>query len=184
MKTPSTIAEVLAGHAARDPVHRPLSAPVSTRSPSATWSAMSGRSARNYVAPASVRPRAIGIALQRGPEAALLNVAICSAATVLPFNPNLPPADLQAELKRVRLDALVAAWRCRPSRTGWRRTRSCALFKATKAASSFDEIALEPVRSTRRAKPAGQLTAQSWAAIFRTSGRPARPSACPLRTKT
>ena len=37
----------------------------------------------------------IGIALPRGPEAALLSVAVCCVATVLPINPTLAPDELE-----------------------------------------------------------------------------------------
>ncbi len=55
----------------------------------------------------------VGIALPRGPESTLLSIAVCCTATLLPLNPNLPAAELQAELERVRLDALIlpAMWK-------------------------------------------------------------------------
>ena len=113
----------------------------------------------------------VGIALQRGPEAALLNVAISANATVLPINPNLPPAELREELKRIRLHALGRSGRGPASRHGSTKTRTgVVLFKASKAASSFEEIALAPVKDVRRPAPPSRVTEQSWAAIFRTSG--------------
>jgi acyl-CoA synthetase (AMP-forming)/AMP-acid ligase II/acyl carrier protein len=112
----------------------------------------------------------VGIVLQRGPEAALLNVAVCCTATVVPLNPNLPPADLQEELKRVRPDGLILPDDATIPDWVAAGGESFALFKATKATSSFDDIALEPVRPMQCAKAPGQVTAQSWAAIFRTSG--------------
>ena len=167
---PSTIADVLAGHAARDP-----NAPAIV---CAGLHALSFGDLDRHVRQIGAQLRGagigaasrVGIALQRGPEAALLNVAICSSATVLPLNPNLPSADLREELKRVRLDALVV-----PDDTAipdWvdAAENGFALFKATKAVSSFDEIALAPVRPIRCARPPGEVTAQSWTAIFRTSG--------------
>ena len=105
----------------------------------------------NELAAAGIGPSSrVGIALQRGPEAALLNVAISANATVLPINPNLPPAELREELKRIRLHALVV-----PGEAGlppWvdEGEEGVVLFKASKAASSFEEIALAPVQDVRR----------------------------------
>ena len=74
---PSTIAEVLAGHAARD-----ANAPAIV---SAGLAALSFGDLERHVRQIGAQLRAagigassrVGIALQRGPEAALLNVAIC-----------------------------------------------------------------------------------------------------------
>ena len=166
----STIAEVLAGHAVRDP-----GAPAIVTSGLGTLSfgvlARHVRQIGAQLAAAGIGPSSrVGIALQRGPEAALLNVAISANATVVPINPNLPPAELREELKRIRLHALVVpGGSSLPSWVDEDET-GLVLFKATKAASSFEEIALAPVNDVRRAAPSGQLTEQSWAAIFRTSG--------------
>jgi acyl-CoA synthetase (AMP-forming)/AMP-acid ligase II/thioesterase domain-containing protein/acyl carrier protein len=167
---PSTIAEVLAGHAARDP-----NAPAIV---CAGLQVLSFGDLERHVWRVGAQLRGagigsasrVGIALQRGPEAALLNVAICANATVLPFNPNLPPADLREELKRVRLDALIIPDDVEIPDWVEAADDGFALLKATKAVTSFDEVALEPIRSMRCPRPPGQVTAQSWAAIFRTSG--------------
>ena len=63
----------------------------------------------------------------------------------MPINPNLPPAELREELKRIRLHALVV-----PGDVGnppWvdEDDEGVVLFKANRAASSFEEIALAPV---------------------------------------
>ena len=170
MSTVSTIGDVLARRAARDP--------------DATAIACSGLQPLSFgdlaraIRQVGVQLRAagigpasrVGIALPRGPEAALLSIAVCCTATVLPINPNLPPADLRAELERIRLDALIVpADAGLPDWTG-AADDGVGLFKATRAVSSFDEIALEQVRPLRRRRPASPVTAQSWAAIFRTSG--------------
>ena len=104
---PFTIAEVLARHAARD-----AGAPAIVSAGLGTLSfgglVRHVRQIGNELAAAGIGPSSrVGIALQRGPEAALLNVAISANATVLPINPNLPPAELREELKRIRLNALV-----------------------------------------------------------------------------
>lgn len=112
----------------------------------------------------------VGIALPRGPEAALLSIAVCCTATLVPLNAGLPPAELQAELTRLRLDALIVPEA--KALPDWVRAAgdAFALFKATKVASSFGEIALESVRALRQPRQASAVTAQSWAGIFRTSG--------------
>ncbi len=166
----STIAEVLARHAVRD-----AGAPAIVSAGLGTLSfgglVRRVRQIGNELAAAGIGPSSrIGIALQRGPEAALLNVAISANATVLPINPNLPPAELREELKRIRLHALVV-----PGEAGlppWvdEGEEGVVLFKASKAASSFEEIALAPVKDVRRPAPSSRVTEQSWAAIFRTSG--------------
>ena len=170
MTTPSTIGEILAGHATRDPDAPAIVCPgIDTLSFGDLERHIQQIGAQLRGAGIGSDSR-VGIVLQRGPEAALLNVAICCAATVLPFNPNLPAADLQEELKRVRVDALVLPGDADIPDWVNGGGDDFALFKVTKAASSFAEVALEQVRPMRRAKPAGQVTAQSWAAIFRTSG--------------
>lgn len=166
----ATIADVLAGHAMRDP-----EAPAIVCAGLGTLSfgdlARHVHRVRAALTTAGIGPSSrVGIALQRGPEAALLNVGVSANATVLPINPNLPPAELREELKRIRVHALVV-----PGEDGlppWvdEDEESLVLFKATKAVSSFDEIALVPVKDIRCPAPPGELTEQSWAAIFRTSG--------------
>jgi acyl-CoA synthetase (AMP-forming)/AMP-acid ligase II/thioesterase domain-containing protein/acyl carrier protein len=166
----STIADVLEGHAARD-----AAAPAIVTAGLGTlpFGALVRhvRQVGAELAAAGIGPSSrVGVALQRGPEAALLNVAISANATVLPINPNLPSAELREELKRIRLHALVV-----PGEAGlpsWvdEDESGPVLFKATKATSSFEEIVLAPMKDVRRAAPSGQVTAQSWAAIFRTSG--------------
>jgi len=130
---PSTIAEVLAGHAARDP-----NAPAIV---CAGLQVLSFGDLERHVRRVGAQLRGagigsasrVGIALQRGPEAALLNVAICANATVLPFNPNLPSADLREELKRVRLDALIIPDDAEIPDWVEAADDGFALFKATKA---------------------------------------------------
>ena len=166
----STIADVLESHAGRD-----AAAPAIVTTGLGTLSFGDLRRHIREVgaglAAAGIGPSSrVGIALQRGPAAALLNVAVAANATVLPINPNLPPAELREELKRIRLHALIV-----PGEAGlpsWvdENENGPVLFKAAKAASSFEEITLAPVKEVRRAAPSGQVTAQSWAAIFRTSG--------------
>ena len=113
----------------------------------------------------------IGIALPRGPEAALVSVAVCCTATVLPINPTLAPGELEEELRRIRVDALIVpGWEPVPS---WAAASNPAfgLFQVSKAATSLDEVALTQLRPiARRPLRAGSVNAQSVCAIFRTSG--------------
>ena len=166
----STIAEVLAGHAARDP---DAPAIVSPGLPALSFGDLERQVRRvgGQLRAAGIGSASrVGIALERGPEAALLNVAICANATVLPFNPNLPPAELRQELERVRLDGLVIPDDAAIPDWVDAVAGGFALFTAKKATASFDEVALELVRPLRCPRPSGEVTAQSWAAIFRTSG--------------
>jgi acyl-CoA synthetase (AMP-forming)/AMP-acid ligase II len=112
----------------------------------------------------------VGIALGHGPEAALLSVAVCCTATLLPLNPGHSLASLRAELKQMHLDALIVPgdgavpeWACAIG-------ESAGLFKVTKARCSFEDIVLEQIRPLRPSCAQSSWPAQSWAAIFRTSG--------------
>jgi oxalate---CoA ligase len=170
MSTPSIVGDALAAHGARDPDAPAIVCP--------SIGTLSFGDLQRHVQQIGAQLRSagigsgsrVGVALQRGPEAALLNVAICCSATVLPFNPSLPPIVLQEELKRVRLDALVLPGDTATPDWVSESEDAFALFKATTATASFEEVALEQVRPMQRSKPAGQVTSQSWAGIFRTSG--------------
>ncbi len=113
----------------------------------------------------------VGIALPRGPEAALLSIAVCCSTTLLPLNPTLNPGELASELEDIRLDALIVpGWMAIPA---WASTAhgTFGLFQVSEATSSFDTIALTQVRPVaRRALKPGTMNGQSIAAIFRTSG--------------
>jgi acyl-CoA synthetase (AMP-forming)/AMP-acid ligase II/acyl carrier protein len=170
MSASSAIGDVLADHAARDPDAAAILCP-------GLDSLSFGDLARRIqqigaqLRAAGIGPASrVGIALERGPEAALLSVAVCCTAVVLPLNPNLPVTDLQEELERIRLDALIVpAGAVLPDWAG-AAGDGVGLFQATKAVSSFEEIALEQVRPIGRSQPDSPVTAQSWAVIFRTSG--------------
>lgn len=166
----STIAAVLAAHAERDP-YAPAIVSAGLRTLSFGSLTHHVRRAGATLATAGIgRSSRVGIALPRGPEAAALNVAISANATVLPINPNLPPAELREELKRIRLHALVVPGEAELPQWVDADDESLVLFKATKAVSSFDDVMLAPVEDVRRPAPPGEITDQSWCAIFRTSG--------------
>ena len=170
MSAPSAIGDVLADRAARDPAAAAILCP-GLASLSFGDLARRIRQIGAQLRAAGIGPASrVGIALERGPEAALLSLAVCCTAIVLPLNPNLPPAELKDELKRIRLDALIVpAGAILPD---WVTAGGdgMGLFKATKARASFDEITLDQVRPIGRAQPDAPVTAQSWAVIFRTSG--------------
>src|SRR4051794_31764729 len=170
MSTASTIGEVLADHATRDP---DAAAILCSRLGSLSFGDL-GRHiqqiAAQFRAAGIGTASRVGVALPRGPEAALLSIAVCCTAILVPLNPNLPSAELQAELKQLRLDALIVPGD--PVLPDWVSAAGDAfgLFTVTKAAACFEDVALQQVRAVCRPRPASPATAQSWAAIFRTSG--------------
>lgn len=112
----------------------------------------------------------VGIALPRGPEAALLSIAVCAAAIALPINPTLSVEDLKAELEAIQLDALIVpAWSELPPWVTAARGEF-GLFEVSRAVGSFDDIGLEQVRPVVRPRVSAPPSAQSLAVIFRTSG--------------
>ena len=108
MSTTSTIGELLLDNAARDADAPAIVCPNTKALSFGDLERHVRRiGAQFHSAGLGARSR-VGIALhfQRFLEARA-DVAICCTATVLPFNPNLPSAELQEELKRVHPDALV-----------------------------------------------------------------------------
>src|SRR5215831_16044587 len=104
---PSTIGEVLQRHAARNAGATAIVCPGLVPLTFGALQDQIGRIAARLQA-AGIGPWSrVGVALPRGPEAALLSVAVCSTAVVLPINPNLAPGDLQAELEKIRVNALI-----------------------------------------------------------------------------
>jgi len=170
MATASTIGEVLTERAARDPASPAILHPaLGTLSFGALVRRLQEIEGRLRAAGLGQTSR-VAIALPRGPEAALLSLAVCSCAILVPLNPHHAPADLEVELKWIRPDALiipgdapVPAW-VNAAGDGF------GLFAAQKAAKSFDEVGLEQLRSVPHPQSDAETTAQSWAAIFKTSG--------------
>jgi len=177
---PSTIGDVLLGHAVRDPGAAAIVCP---NLGTLTFGALGHHVRRlsEQLATGGIAPGSrVGIALQRGPEAALLSVAVCCGATLVPFNPNLAAVELQAELERLRLDALIVPDDAAVADWVTAAGEGFGLFEAAKAVSSFDEIAIRQIRPVRRARPASPVTTQSWAVIFRTSGTTGIPKRVPV----
>ena len=111
----------------------------------------------------------VAIALPRGPEAAVVSLAVCSTAVMLPINPHFNAADLVVELERGRPDALILPAGVPVPEWASKQT---GLFEVTRAAASFADIELRPVSPVaRRADDvAAPVTPGSVAVIFRTSG--------------
>src|SRR6516225_4602389 len=135
--TPQTLAEAIAQHAVRDP-NRPAIvgtqfAPFSFRELD-LWI----KQIREQLRTAGIGPHSrVGIMLPPGPEGAVLGVAVASHAISVPLNPNRPESEIEEELARARLDAVVL-----PS---WGDSRALAtapriyfgLFEASRAAGSL-----------------------------------------------
>jgi acyl-CoA synthetase (AMP-forming)/AMP-acid ligase II/thioesterase domain-containing protein/acyl carrier protein len=170
MSLPTTIGDVLAFRAARDPEAAAiLCAGLQPLSFGALVARI--REIGVQLRAAGLGPGSrVGIGLQRGPEAALLSVAVCCSTTLLPLNPNLSATELEAELKRVRLDALILPGDAPVPEWASAAVGSFGLFKVSKAVSSFDDIRLEQVQPVPHPRPDSPVTDQSWAAIFKTSG--------------
>jgi acyl-CoA synthetase (AMP-forming)/AMP-acid ligase II/thioesterase domain-containing protein/acyl carrier protein len=83
----------------------------------------------------------------------------------------LAPGELEDELRRIRVDALIVpGWEPAPS---WATASNaaCGLFQVSKAVTSLDDVVLKQLRpNARRPLRAGSVNAQSVCAIFRTSG--------------
>jgi acyl-CoA synthetase (AMP-forming)/AMP-acid ligase II len=99
-----------------------------------------------------------------------LNVAISANATVLPINPNLPAAELREELKRIRLHALVVPGDGWHSAMGRRRRRRRRPLQGQQGRFLLRGDCARTGEGSSPSAPSGQVTEQSWAAIFRTSG--------------
>ena len=112
----------------------------------------------------------VGIALPRCPEAALLSLAVCCNATMLPINPNLSAAHLETEVSQLRLDALIVA--DGTDMPAWvdKAGDGCALFQVSAVDSSFDGIELRQLRPALRPRRPGPVNGDAVAVVFRTSG--------------
>jgi acyl-CoA synthetase (AMP-forming)/AMP-acid ligase II/thioesterase domain-containing protein/acyl carrier protein len=165
------IAEAIAQHAMRDP-HKP--AIVATQFAPFSfleldlWIKQIGE----YLRAAGIGPQSrIGILLPPGPEGAVLGVAIACHAISVPLNSNRPESEIEEELAKIRLDALVLpSWVDSPALAIAQRS-SFGLIEASRATGSLSSVALRQVRETpvlarRPVNPA----LDSIALIFATSG--------------
>ena len=167
---PSTIGDCLARRAASDP-HSP--ALVCTGLSPLSFGdldrrvRMLGEQLRGACLDAGSR---IAIALPRGPEAALLSVAVCCVGTVLPINPTLAANELADELRLTRPDALIVpGWEPVPAWVG-ESGLDLGLFQVSAVATSLADVGLTQLAPVPRSTAGSKATAESVCAIFRTSG--------------
>jgi oxalate---CoA ligase len=180
MSTASTIGEILSDHATRDP---DAAAIVYSRSDVLTFADLD-----RLITEVRVQFRAagigsmsrVGIAMPRGPEAAVLSIAVCSAAILIPLNPHRSTDELQAELKALRLDALIVPRD--GTLPGWATAagEGCGLFTVDNSPLGSVNAALQQVRVVGNSRGASHLSAQSLATIFNTSGTTGTPKRVPV----
>src|SRR5215831_12921259 len=86
--------------------------------------------------------------LPPGPESAILGIAIASHAISVPLNSNRPESEIEEELARLRLDALVLpSWVDSPASAIAQRN-SFGLLEASRAAGSLSSMTLRQTRET------------------------------------
>ena len=175
---PQTLAEAIAQHAVRDP-NRPAIvgtqfAPFSFRELD-LWIKRIAEQLRT----AGIGPHSrVGIMLPHGPEGAVLGVAVASHAISVPLNSNRPETEIEEELARASLDALVLpSWAESPALAIAQRS-SFGLIEASRAAGSLSSVALRQVRETRLLVP--RPVKDSIALIFTTSGTTGIPKLVPV----
>ena len=164
----STIGETLAGHAERDPEALAIVCPGVKPLTFGELGHHIRRIGDQLKAAGIGATSRVGIVLPRGPEAALASLAACTVASILPINPHLAAADLEAELEQGRVDALiipagdeVPAWAAKAG----------GVFEVSRAVASFDDVALRAVTPVIRKDTSGSaVTSKSVAVIFKTSG--------------
>jgi len=163
--TSQTIAEAIAQHAMRNPnwpaIVGTQFAPFSFRELD-LWITRIGEQLRA----AGIGPHSrIGVILPPGPESAILGLAIASHAISVPLNSNRPESEIEEELARVHLDALVLpSWVESPALAIAQRS-SFGLFEASRAAGSLSSVALRQLRETPVPANAAGLTVEQRARI-------------------
>jgi acyl-CoA synthetase (AMP-forming)/AMP-acid ligase II/thioesterase domain-containing protein/acyl carrier protein len=166
-----TIAESIGEHAARDP-QRPAIVGPDFAPFSYGELADRSRHIREQLRHAGIGSSSrVGIALPRGPEAALLSVAMASCTAIVPLNPTLTPTELGQEFARVELDALVLpGWSQSPAWTA-AQDNSFGVFHASRTSPSLRDVELQtirPIPASRR--KSGDVSSDSVAVILKTSG--------------
>src|SRR5215831_745156 len=162
---PQTLAEAIAQHAVRDP-NRPAIvgtqfAPFSFRELD-LWIKQTGAQLRT----AGIGPHSrVGVILPPGPESTILSLAIASHAISVPLNSNRPESEIEEELARVHLDALVLpSWVDSPALAIAQKS-SFGLLEASRADGSLSSVALRQVRETPLPASAAGLTVEQRALI-------------------
>jgi oxalate---CoA ligase len=169
--TRPTIAEVIAQHAARDPdrpaIVGPLFAPFSFRELD-LWIRQIGDQLRAAGIESQSR---VGIMLPPGPEAAVLGITIACHAISVPVNSNRPLSEVEEELARVGVDALVLPTWVNPPALAVARNSAFGLFEVSPATGSLDQVALRQIRETpTKVRRPSTPALNSIALIFTTSG--------------
>ena len=128
---------------------------------------------------AGIRPHSrVGLMLPRGPEAAILGVGVAAHAISVPLNSNRPETEIEEEVARASLDALVLPnWVDSPPLAIAHRN-SFGIIEGSRAEGSLASVSLRQVReSSRKANDAGP---DSVALIFTTSGTTGTPKLIPV----
>jgi acyl-CoA synthetase (AMP-forming)/AMP-acid ligase II len=175
---PRNIGDAIAQHAALDP-DRPAIvgtafSPFSFRELD-SWIKQIGQQLRA----AGIGPHArVGIMLPRGPEGAVLAIAVASHAVSVFLNPNRPETEIEHELTRLGVDALVLpSWAESPVIA---RTSSFGLFEASPATGSLACVALRQTRAPAPTQTPVNAALDSVALIFTTSGTTGTPKLIPV----
>ena len=148
---PRTIGDAIAQHAVHDP-DRPAIVGTAFSSFSFrefdAWIKQTGHQLRT----AGIGPHSrVGIMLPPGPEGAVLAVAVASHAISVSLNPNRPETEIEDELARVGLDALVLPSRAESPGLAIARTSSFGLFGARRRlAQSRAWPCAKPAKPPRR----------------------------------
>jgi acyl-CoA synthetase (AMP-forming)/AMP-acid ligase II/acyl carrier protein len=113
----------------------------------------------------------VGILLPKGPEAVVFGVSIASHAISVPLNPNLTPGELNEELARLRLDAIVLPnWIDSPLSITLK-DRSLGVFRAAQVVDSLSNIAVHQVCDVPpQLRKSGVPSSDSTALVLRSSG--------------
>jgi oxalate---CoA ligase len=118
--------------------------------------------------------------LPRGPESALLVVAIAACAISVPLNPNRPEAEMEEELARLDLDALVLpSWVVSPASAVARRSYF-GLIEASSAEGSLANVTLRQIRDVAGVRGLAKTSSDPVALLFTTSGTTGTPKLIPV----
>jgi oxalate---CoA ligase len=118
--------------------------------------------------------------LPRGPEGALLVVAIAACAISVPLNPNRPETEMEEELARLDLDALVLpSWVVSPASAVARRSYF-GLIEASAAEGSLANVTLRQIRDVPGVRGLVKTSSDPVALICTTSGTTGTPKLIPV----
>jgi acyl-CoA synthetase (AMP-forming)/AMP-acid ligase II/acyl carrier protein len=178
---PQTIAEAIAQHALHDP-NRPAIVGRGFKPFSFGGFDLWIKQIGDQLRAAGIGPHSrVGIMLPRGPEGAVLGVAVAAHAISVPLNSNRPEAEIEEDLARLGLDALVLpSWVESPALALARRS-TFGLIEASRADGSLADVALRQAREIPLLVRRSVNTASdSIALIFTTSGTTGTPKLIPV----